>query len=362
MKVFGKLRNYLLYCGLERDEYDAISRDARVSNYTVWRVFSLLMVTAFAFLYVSSLFSDMMSSNQWFYLIGLVYSVIAACFFFRLKNDSRIAQFLIYASISLLLLFACLITQNKPNVPATTFIAFLLIMPMSTVHRPIYMTIELSVASTVFLVWMYHVKPYEVWQYDLINVIIFTIVGIFLNIGADAVRIREFVLTRKINIQKDTDELTGLKNKGALIREINEFLADKETDRGVMFMMDVDKFKSINDTYGLDAGDDVIVQLGTYLGRRFAGEEIVGRFGGDEFIVFLRNTDDRENAAGIAADMIAGASEHVAMPESGQRVSISVGIAVYNGDEKDYSEIFKKADTALYRSKADPEHRFCIYE
>ena len=362
MKVLKIIRNYLLYCGIEKEEYDAIKKDARVSNYVVWRVFSLLMVAAFAFLYVISLLNDMMSSNQWFYLIGLAYSAIAACFFFRLKKDSLFAQFIIYLSISLLFLFACLITQNKPNVPATTFIAFLLITPMSMIDKPVLMTVELSAASAVFLIWMYNVKPFEIWQYDLINVIIFTIVGIFLNIIADSVRIREFVLTRKINIQKDTDELTGLKNKGAVVREINEFLSDEKSDKGLMFMMDVDKFKSINDTYGHDAGDSVIVQLGHYLGSRFPGDEIAGRFGGDEFIVFIKGMNDRDAACDIAAEIIAGAEEHVAMPGSGQKVSISVGIAVYGGAEKEYSEIFKKADTALYRAKADRENRFCIFE
>jgi diguanylate cyclase (GGDEF) domain len=362
MKVLKILRNYLFYCGIEKEEYEAIKKDVRISNYVAWRVFSLLMVAAFAFLYVSSLINDMMSSNQWFYLIGLAYSVIAACFFFRLKKDSAFAQLIIYLSISLLFLFACLITQNKPNVPATTFIAFLLIVPMSLVDKPVFMTLLLGAASTVFLVWMHNVKPYEVWQYDLINVIIFTIVGIFLNIIADSVRIREFVLRRKINIQKDTDELTGLKNKGALIREINEFLADESTGSGIMYMMDVDKFKSINDTFGHDIGDDVIVQLGSFLGSRFTGNEITGRFGGDEFVVFIPNDGNPEHARAIAADIVSGASEHVVLPTTGQKLGVSVGVAVYSGLEKEYSELFKKADTALYRAKADPENRFCFFE
>lgn len=80
------------------------------------------MAAAFAFLYISSLFNDLLESNKLFYLVALVYSVITSGLFFILKKDSIIAQLIIYLSISLMFVFACLITQNKPEIPATTFI------------------------------------------------------------------------------------------------------------------------------------------------------------------------------------------------------------------------------------------------
>ena len=188
-----------------------------------------------------------------------------------------------------------------------------------------------------------------------------TVLGIFLHIIANSIRIKEFVLTRKINIQKDMDEMTGLKNKGSLTREINEYLADESTDKGILLVMDVDRFKSINDTYGHDVGDSVISQLGGYLRSRFTHDEIIGRFGGDEFILFIRDTDDPDFARRIAEEVIKGTSENVILPDRDRKVSISIGIAVYHGAEKNYSEIFKKADTALYQSKADPDNRCYVY-
>lgn len=361
MKALRIIRNYLCYCGIEKDEYEAVKRDAYTSNYAVWRILHCVMVAAFAFLYVSSLFSDLLESNGFFYMLALIYSVFACSLFFILRKDSLIAQLVIYLSISLLFVFSCLITQNKPEIPATTFIVLLLIAPMFMIDKPFFMTFELSAASAVFLVWMYKVKPYEIWEMDMINVIIFTAVGIILNIIANSIRIKEFVLTRKINIQKDTDELTGLKNKGALTREINSFLADESLYKGIMMLMDVDHFKLINDTYGHDVGDDVIVQLGNLLGKQFVNGEITGRFGGDEFIVFIRDINDPDVAVSIADSLVNGASESITLPDTGKKVSISIGIAIYNGYESNYSEIFKKADIALYNSKADPANRFCFY-
>ncbi len=362
MRFLRTARNYFFYSGIEKDEYNAVKKDAYVSNYVIWRLLHVLLVAAFAFLYISSLFYDLLESNRLFYLFALVYSVVASVLFFVMKKDSLVAQLLIYLSISLLFVFACLITQNKPEIPATTFIALLLITPMFMIDKPFFMTFELVAASTVFLVWMYNVKPYDIWQMDLINVIIFTIVGIILNIIANSVRIKEFVLTRKINIQKDTDELTGLMNKGALTREIKLALDDSSVNKGLLLVMDVDHFKHINDTYGHDVGDNVIVQLGGLLGRKLADNEIAARFGGDEFVIFIKDTDDPEVARNIAEAIIKGASENVKLPVSDQNVSVSIGIAVYNGLEKTFTEIFKKADTALYRSKADTTKKYNFYE
>ena len=358
MKILKTLRNYFFYCGIEKDEYNALKKDAYISNFKVWRVLHVLMTAVFGILFTSGYFIDFMKTNSRYYLVLLIYSAVAACLFFILKTDSLIAQFLIYISMSALFLFACLITANKPELPATTFLVFLLITPMFMIDKPFFMVFELCAASAVFLIWMHGVKPFEIWRYDLVNVVIYTVIGIFLNVIANSIRIREFVLTRKINIQKDIDELTGIKNKSALTREINAFLSDASTDKGTMFLFDVDRFKSINDLYGHDVGDQVIAQIGGFLGERFSGGEIVGRFGGDEFILFISNTDDRDAACEVAEEIISGVSENVVLPDNNQKISISIGITVYNGAEKNYSEIFKKADTAMYRAKADPEKRY----
>ena len=177
---------------------------------------------------------------------------------------------------------------------------------------------------------------------------------------ANSIRIKEFVLTKKIRIQKDTDAMTGLRNKGALTKEIDKFLEDKSSDKGLLFIMDIDKFKSINDNYGHDIGDEVIIQFADYLLKRFESD-LTGRFGGDEFIVFIKDTYDEDTAVEIANEIIKNLSEEVVLPDKDRKVSTSIGIAIYKGAEKKYSEIFKKADIALYKAKVDTEKRYCIY-
>ncbi len=362
MKLLRTIRNYFFYCGIEKDEYNELKKEAYISNFKLWRVLHYLMAAAFGILFFSSLISEMMQINRIFYLIGLVYSVIAIVLFHIIKKDSILAQFMIYFSISMLFIFGCFLTRTSPNEPAVFFIVLLLISAMFMIDKPYFMAIELCAASSVFLIWMYNVKPYEVWRMDCVNVIIYTILGIFLNIIENSIRIKEFILSKKLRIQKDTDELTGINNKSGLTRKINKFIENGQSDKGILFLMDVDKFKSINDTHGHDSGDSVIEQLGKFLGSKFSKDEIVGRFGGDEFVVFFKNTDDLNEACRIANEIITGAAENVEHPAKDQKVSVSVGIAIYTGQERDYKEVFKKADIALYRSKADPDKRYCVYE
>ena len=349
------------YCGIEKEEYNAVKKDAYVSNFEVWRILHFLMAGVFLVLFIASFTSGMMGMNRTFYLAGLIYSAAAIIAFFLLKKDSLAAQLLIYLSMSVLFLIACILNLNKPTYNATTFIALLLVMPMFMIDKPFFMTIELFTASAIYLFWMYRVKVYDIWYIDMVNVVVFTFVGCVLNVIANSLRIREFVLTRTIRLQRDLDEMTGLKNKPALTREINEYLADETTDKGLLFIIDVDKFKSINDVYGHDVGDSVIIQLGHFLGEFFTNDEVTGRFGGDEFIVFIKGVDMRETGRELALELVSGVRENVSVPDDAQKVNISVGIAVYNGQESNYSELFKKADTALYKAKSDPRNRVCLY-
>lgn len=311
---------------------------------------------------VASMFVSIMAQNRVFYIIAFAYSLIVTCLFlFVLKKDSIAAQLIIYLSISMLFAFGGLITQGKPDSPSTTFIVLLLITPMFMIDKPFFMAIELVAASIVFLIWMRYAKTYDAWKVDSVNVVVFSLVGIFIHVISNSLRIKEFVLSRQLSIQRDTDELTGLKNKSAVTKEINAYPADDTKDKGIMLLLDINHFKYVNDTYGHDVGDSVIRQFGRLLGSVFTDEAIVGRFGGDEFIVFIKDTDETAAAEQAAKKILDGAAASIKLPDGGPTISAGIGIAVYHGLEKNYSEIFKKADVALYRTKTDRTIKYDFY-
>ena len=362
MQLLKKIRNYFCYCGLEKDEYHEVKKSAYISNFEIWRILHLMMTIIFLALSIGSFINDLMGMNKWFYIGAFVYSFLAALLFFLIKKkDALWPQFIIYLSISVLFIFGCFITSNKPEIPAITFIAFLVITPMFMIDKPYFMSLELIVAATVYLVWMYFIKEPDIFKIDLANIIIFTFVGIFIHIVVNSVRIKEFMLIRVINTQKDTDELTGLKNKAALTREIGEFVESSNENKGLFFVIDINYFKVINDTYGHDEGDIILNKLGKYFKEKFVNDEIVGRFGGDEFIIFIKNTDDIECAKKIALEMYQEVEEAIKLPNEKESITISIGIAVYQGQEKHYSDIFKKADVALYKTKDNRSLKYSIY-
>ncbi len=361
MKILRTIRNYFCYCGIEKSEYNKVKKSAYVSNFETWKILHILMDVAFAALSISALFNEFMGINKYFYIAAFAYSALATVLFFVLKKDRLLGQFVIYLSISVLLLFGCFIASNKDNIPAITFIAFILITPMFMIDKPYFMSLELVIASTIFVIWMYYVKDYDMWIIDLTDAICFTIIGIFIHIISNSLRIKEFVLIRKINIQKDIDDLTGLKNKAALTEGINDFIRSPNNNKGLFIVLDIDHFKAFNDTYGHDVGDEILMELGKFFQEKFTGDEIVGRFGGDEFIVFIKNINDVESAQRIASEIYEEAAESIKLPDD-KKIGLSMGIAIYSGVEKHYSEIFKKADIALYKTKADRKIRFSISE
>ena len=362
MKLIRTIRNYFCYCGIEKEEYKAVKKSAYVSNFEVWRVLHILMDVLFAALFIVAIVNDFVGVNKWFYLGAFGYSAIATIFFFVLKKDSLVGQLLIYLSMSVLFLFAAFITQNKPGTPAISFMAFLLIAPMFVLDKSYFMAIELVAASSVFLFWMHGVKTEEIWLMDLVNTIIYTIVGVFIHIIASSFRIKEFVLIRKINMQKDIDELTGLKNKSALTRAINSFVKSADDNKGIFIVLDIDYFKKFNDTYGHDMGDAILHQLGAYFKQKFVKDEIVGRFGGDEFIIFIKNAYETEFAKELALEIVNETRDCIKLPNEEEKFSVSMGIAIYRGTEKNYSEVFKKADIALYNTKANRKLKYTIYD
>ena len=114
-------------------------------------------------------------------------------------------------------------------------------------------------------------------------------------------------------------------------------------------MIDVDKFKSVNDGYGHETGDSVLKQVAAVLKEKFRTQDVVGRLGGDEFAVWIDRVS-RENASYIT-ERIKKINHELLHPESDlPKISLSVGISfAEKGDQ--FKDIYKKSDDALYKVK-----------
>ena len=157
-----------------------------------------------------------------------------------------------------------------------------------------------------------------------------------------------------------TDELTGLYNRRYFDRHLSLMLEKaREQDRDMAVMLiDMDFFKSVNDTHGHDAGDAVLREFALRLRRNIRGVDLACRFGGEEFVVLMPDTDFQQ-AQGVAERVRMAVAER-GFEKPGMRtldVTCSVGVAL-NEHQVDTPEmILKRADVALYRAKREGRNR-----
>lgn len=151
------------------------------------------------------------------------------------------------------------------------------------------------------------------------------------------------------------DPLTKLHNRRYLQSQLAAMLQEAAM-RGTMvalLLLDIDHFKAINDTFGHDAGDDVLVECADRLRKLVRGVDVVARFGGEEFVVVMPDTDSY--AASRVAERIRATIEKAPFAVSGGsksvRVTTSLGVASTSGAERSVEGLFKLADEALYDAK-----------
>ncbi|MCR5502937.1 MAG: response regulator [Lachnospiraceae bacterium] len=160
---------------------------------------------------------------------------------------------------------------------------------------------------------------------------------------------------RLLSERSRTDLLTGLLNKTSTETSLETVC---ESEPGILLVLDLDNFKPVNDIYGHDAGDKVLTAFANLLKNSFRSQDIIGRFGGDEFIVFLRNADQEK----IVLQYVRQLNERflkeafrILGNDMNIPLGVSCGAAFTNGDTK-FETLFQEADRELLRVKQAGKH------
>lgn len=158
------------------------------------------------------------------------------------------------------------------------------------------------------------------------------------------------------------DLLTGIYNKLTTEKIIQDYLsADGKDKCHALFIIDIDNFKTVNDTFGHTVGDTVLQMISSCLKTHFRTEDIIGRAGGDEFVVFLKNVPS-DALIYEKAELLRDALQNFSLSaKEAFPISISIGISLYPQNGCKYAELFTTADKALYRSKRDGKNRYTFY-
>ena len=157
-----------------------------------------------------------------------------------------------------------------------------------------------------------------------------------------------------------TDLMTGLYNRGSGEKRIIELL--KEKTGGLFCLIDCDKFKSINDTYGHSVGDKVIIAVAEKLRKTCRDSDVVLRLGGDEFAIFMPKMLERTVAEKFFERLFENIRQIDVIEMPGKSIEISLGACFYNGyEETSFEQLYRKADGAMYQSKKQKGYSVVIY-
>lgn len=351
MKLRAYLKNLALYGGLTKEEYRSVEGTIQKKNRETLLLSALLVSIMFLGLLTGSFFSSAMAEARDFYAAMLIVCVAVCLLTFTLSvRRSGLILPLWY-----LLFFAfgsyavTLNTFVRSELSATTLCVFLVAGPLLIIDRPLRVVGFQLALSLVYMVCALQTKAPYLFFADNVNVICCVFLGAAIYTRINRVKLREAMQSELLQTERDTDKLTELLNKAAVEEKIRVCLSDPQR-RGALVILDIDDFKHINDSYGHAFGDFVIRQTAAAIRRTVGEESLCGRFGGDEFLLFLPDLS-REALEKQLDAMLAGMKAEIVLPNSDDAFGVSIGAALFPEAGEDYEVLFRSADTALYEAK-----------
>jgi diguanylate cyclase (GGDEF)-like protein len=175
--------------------------------------------------------------------------------------------------------------------------------------------------------------------------------GLALALAALPLLFRHRIRLADVSRQARTDELTGLPNRRALYTDVPRRLAADSRRQSAVLLLDLDKFKEINDSLGHDVGDGLLVQVAARLAGQLRPVDLLARMGGDEFVIHLDDCGAGQSVA-VALKLRAVLAEPYDLGSVTVQVNASIGIAHYPEQGQDLTMLLRKADLAMYLAKS----------
>jgi GGDEF domain-containing protein len=344
----------------------------------------LVAVTAVYMLFAWQNSFGFSEQNAPFFLIFLILEIAFEVVLVRRRSVSdNMNRIFVHLDIVALLLLGIICSASQPYMAATIYLVMLMIVSFSYIITMFRMIFVLIFGCGCFLLVSYLVKPGSIFNQDVLNVIVVLILSVVFHYTFQRARIRQFITYREstkmqqeLEIKSSFDALTSLLNRGRFFSMAGEVMRQNRDDYMILGLMDLDKFKEINDTLGHQMGDKVIQLAGDlllktleidygdkwYFPERAVKESLnfAGRLGGDEFVVLIRDKKDPdevrklferllENLNGIRLEGLNG-------------IGASIGITVIKKEDRDIDSAYTRADEALYESKENGRNRMTFDE
>lgn len=316
-----------------------------------------------------------------------IFSVVTAAYQFWITFGKKwtLPHTTFVAYLHTVVMLAIGIYQSESNMftPATLYPLLLTIVALSYISSVFKMTIGVVTFSTIFLLTDFYNKPFSIAMQDLYAVVIVFILGEILHFMFSRTRMKQFeafrqntLITQELEVSSSFDSLTQLLNRGRFFNMSNDVIRSKERHEYIVVaLLDLDGFKQINDKYGHQMGDKVLQNVGQIIlnGLRADMSEkwkyvkktmddkdsFAGRLGGDEFIVFLRGLETRQQAESILETLLKLLNEREVGEIRG--INASIGVTEIVAEDYDMDKVYSRADELLYKAKEAGKNRI-IFE
>ena len=186
---------------------------------------------------------------------------------------------------------------------------------------------------------------------DLTTEVVFLLLGLTSMYIMNRTRVAMILSREETKLQADTDLLTGLTIRKAAEDEIEHHL-ECSTESSVLILLDLDKFKSVNDLIGHQMGDRVLIEVASDLRHMFRTTDVISRLGGDEYIIYMKGVPEEEWARMRAEQVVDTIRRKIRTGDVEVNISASVGYVMSASVNRTYSEMYRAADLAMYVAKS----------
>ena len=356
MRETGSFRWFSQY-GFDTDVFDTYREAVRRSNRQSIQVLSILGVVISLVTVAYGVTTRQGSDGLWFCVSLLATSALAAVASFRKQTPRGLllsAGYLVCAALYALSIYGSIYMGTDAFwIGAQVAVGCYILdyaWRMGTMQLLSYLALS--------VIWI--AESAEVTDVRFLFSIMFLAIGLVTFYTMNRTRVSLIIGREESRKQADTDLLTGLMNRTAAQEDITEHLTETQ-ETGVLMLLDLDRFKSVNDRLGHQMGDKVLKDVAADLAKMFRNTDVISRLGGDEFIIYMKAVPEEDWVRKRTEEVVRTVRRWVTDGTTNIQVSASVGVVSTNGMERVYEEMYRAADIAMYFSKGQGGNQAIFY-
>ncbi len=314
----------------------------------------------YAFCALNALFSILLQQvlyrTETFMLMIAILVCIVLLFLFHLqyyRNTSQYATIRLYAMLIPIYFISANAAAGSTNLQP--FMIFLVVLPLMILDRPLHVILYTTAWSVLFLALDSVRKP-ELFYSDTVHLLESYVMSVTLTLFLLSIRISNFQHSQQLESSSEHDTLTGILNRGGGDRLLHSYI--ENGIQGSYLILDVDHFKHINDTYGHAVGDEILKQVAQVLASCFRATDIVMRMGGDEFIAYAVNVQDKYFVQERMRQINSAMRKICINEEANDYVTVSIGCVINDGSYPSVEALQSEADRQLYITKENGKDSF----